>query len=144
MKHPPPTQAFGPVVNRVSDLMIHTNRYAFHGVTRLALDAKVSPSSVSRLINGKMNPSFAMVARVTTALEKTLGYRIDPRDLVAELGRFLTPHTCDLAGCQGCLPENATDEFGDIKPAFNGVKPGCWVTSRYPKGYSESKKGVSK
>lgn len=144
MKHPPPTKAFGPVINRVSDVMIHSNRYAFHGVTRLALDSKVSPSPVSRLINGKMNPSFAMVARITNALEKTLGYRIDPRDLVSELGTFLTPHTCDLADCQGCLPENATDEFGDIKPAFAGVKPGCWVTSRYPKGYIETKKGVSK
>lgn len=144
MKHPPPTQAFGPVINRVADLMIHTTRYAFHGVSRLAADANVSPSSVSRLINGKMNPSFAMVARITTALEQTLGYRIDPRDLVAELGRFLTPHTCDLAGCRGCLPENATDEFGDLKPAFDGVKPGRWVTSRHPKGYIESKKGGSK
>ena len=132
------------MVIRLQDVMIHTTRYAFHGVTRLAIDAKVSPSSVSRLINGKMNPSFAMVARVTTALEKSLGYRIDPRDLVAELGKFLTPHTCDLVGCQGCLPDNATDEFGDLKPAFDGVKPGRWVTSRYPKGYIESKKGESK
>ena len=144
MHKPPPTQAFGPVINRVSDLMIHTNRYAFHGVTRLAVDAKVSPSSVSRLINGKMNPSFALVARITNALEQTLGYRIDPRDLVAELGKFLTPHTCELASCQGCLPENATDEFGDIKPTFAGIKPGKWVTSRYPKGYLETKKGESK
>lgn len=144
MKHPPTPQAFAPVVNRVSDMMAHSTRYAFHGVTRLAADARVSASSVSRLINGKMNPSFAMVARITTALERVMGYRIDPRDLVAELGRFLTPHTCDLAGCQGCLPENASDEFGDIKPAFEGVKPGQWVTSRYPKGYQETRKGGSK
>lgn len=144
MKHQPPPQAFGPTINRVSDLMAHTNRYAFRGVTKLAADARVSASSVSRLINGKMNPSFVMVARITTALEAVLGYRIDPRDLVAELGRFLTPHTCDLAGCQGCLPENATDEFGDIKPAYQDVKPGRWVTSRYPKGYLETRKGGSK
>ena len=144
MKHPPPTQAFGPVVNRVSDLMIHTTRYAFHGVSRLAADANVSPSSVSRLINGKMNPSFAMVARITTALEQALGYRIDPRDLVAELGKFLTPHACELANCSGCVPERAWDEYGDLKPAFHGVKPGRWVTSRYPKGFIESKKGGSK
>lgn len=85
-----------------------------------------------------------MVARITTALEAVFGYRIDPRDLVAELGRFLTPHTCDLAGCQGCLPENATDEFGDLKPSFAGVVPGRWVTSRYPRGYVESLKGGSK
>lgn len=124
--------------------MAHTNRYGFHGVSRLAADARVSPSSISRLINGKMNPSFLMVARITFALETYVGYRIDPRDLIAELGKFLTPHACDLAGCQGCLPENATDEFGDIKPAFDGVKPGRWVTSRYPRGFNESKKGKLK
>jgi transcriptional regulator with XRE-family HTH domain len=142
MKHPPPTQAYGPTINRISDVMAHTDRYAFGGVTKLAADARVSPSSVSRLVHGKLNPSFNLVARVTTALEETLGYPIDPCDLVSELGKFLTPHTCDLAGCQrGCLPESATDEFGNIKSAFEGVKPGHWVTSRYPKGYISSQKG---
>jgi transcriptional regulator with XRE-family HTH domain len=144
MTKTPPKQAFGPTINRIADVMAHTNRYAFCGVARLAKDARVSASSVSRLINGKMNPSFAMVARVTTALEAAVGYRIDPRDLVAELGRFLTTNTCDLMGCQGCLPENATDEFGDIKPAFANIKPGRWVTSRYPNGYQSIKKGGSR
>lgn len=135
MTHPPP-QAFGPTVNRVSDVAAHTTRYAFKGVGRLARDAGVSPSAVSRLLNGKMNPSFLMVARITAALEKELGYRIDPRDLVAESGRFLTRFTCDLvADCRGCYPDAATDEFGDTKRAFEGVRPGQWVTSRYPSGY---------
>lgn len=141
MKHPPNTQAYGPAINRISDVMAHTTRYAFRGVTRLAEDARVSPSSISRLVHGKLNPSFILVARVTSALERTLGYHIDPRDLVAELGRFLTTHTCDLAGCRGCLPDNAMDEFGTIKSAFDGVKPGRWVTSRYPKGYKAPQKG---
>lgn len=144
MTKTPPKQVFGPTINRIADVMAHTNRYAFCGVARLAEDARVSPSSVSRLINGKMNPSFAMVARITSALEATVGYRIDPRDLVSELGRFLEVHVCDLMGCQGCLPENATDEFGDIKPAFANVKPGRWVSSRYPKGYQNTKNGGSK
>lgn len=130
-----PTQAFGPPINRVSDLMAHTRRYAFKGVRRLAQDARVSPSAVSRLINGKMNPSFLMVARITDALERELGRRIDPRDLVAESARYLTRHACDLAGCRGCLPEAATDEFGDVKQAFYGVRPGEWATSRHPRGY---------
>jgi len=144
MTKTPPKQAFGPTINRIADVMAHTNRFAFCGVARLAKDARVSASSVSRLINGKMNPSFAMVARVTSALEAAVGYRIDPRDLVAELGRFLTTNTCDLMGCQGCLPENATDEFGDIKPAFAKIKPGRWVTSRHPSGYQSIKKGGSR
>ena len=135
MHKQPPKQAFGPVINRVSDLMIHSPRYAFKGVSRLARDARVSPSSVSRLINGKLNPSFVFVARLTAAIEKQLGFRIDPRDLIAERGGFLTEFACDLAGCQGCLPENALDEFGDLKPAFQSVEPGRWVTSRHPKGF---------
>lgn len=144
MKHPPPTQAYGPAINRIADVMVHTNRYAFKGVARLAADAKVSPSSISRLIHGKLNPSFILVARITTALERTVGYRIDPRDLVSEVGRFLTRHTCDLVGCQGCLPENATDEFGSLKPTFAKVAPGHWVTSRHPNGYPSTTKGGSK
>lgn len=141
MKKPTQVQAFGPVINRVSDVMAHTTRYAFHGVAKLAEDAKVSPSAISRLINGKMNPSFAMVARITAAIEDAVGYRIDPRDLVAEMGGFLTSHTCDLVDCHGCLPENALDEFGDLKSTYVGVEPGKWVTSRYPKGYITAKKG---
>jgi len=139
MKHPPPTQAFGPVVNRFSDVMMHSDRFAFRGVSRLAEDAGVSPSSVSRLINNKLNPSFAFVARLTAAVEKQLGYRIDPRDLIAESGNFLTALNCVLVGCRGCLPEEAKDEFGSTTPAFAGVRPGTWVTSRYPNGFDPEK-----
>lgn len=141
---PPPTQAFGPGVNRIGDVMSHLTKYGFKSVGRLAADAGVSPSAVSRLINGKMNPSFLMVARITDALERQLGYRIDPRELVAEWGRFPTRFTCDLIdGCRGCIPEAATDEHGDTKRAFEGVRPGKWVTSRYPNGYevTEGKEG---
>lgn len=135
MYKPPHKQALGPVINRFADLMIHSERYAFKGVSRLARDARVSPSSVSRLINGKLNPSFVFVARLTAAIEKQLGFRIDPRDLIAERGAFLTQFACDLAGCQGCLPDKALTEDGDLMPAFKNVEPGRWVTSRYPKGF---------
>ena len=141
MKNHQPKQVFGPAVNRISDLMAHTDRYAFRGVSRLASDARVSASSVSRLINGKINPSFMLVSRVATALETQLKRPVDPRDLVGEHGKFLTRFTCDLAGCRGCLPDNATDEFGDIKPTFVGVQPGNWVTSKHPRGY-QPKKGA--
>jgi transcriptional regulator with XRE-family HTH domain len=141
MHNQPPPQAFGPTINRVSDLMEHTTKYSFWGVSQLAADAKVTPSAISRLINGKMNPSFAMVARVTTALERELGFRIDPRDLVAENGEFLTRYACDFAACRGCYPTRATDEFGDMKSAFAGIEKGHWVTSRYPRGFEATLKG---
>ena len=81
MNHPPSPQAFGPAVNRLTDVLAHSDAMAFKGVSRLARAAGVSPSAVSRLINGKSNPSFLMVARLTTALERDFGFAIDPRDL---------------------------------------------------------------
>jgi len=140
MYKPPSPQAFGPAVNRISDVMAHTTRYASSGVIRLAEDAEVTPSAVSKIINGKRNPSSLMVARIAAALEQALGIHIDPRDLVAENGRFPTRFACDLAGCSGCLPERSHDEFGNLKPAFEGIRPGEWVTSRYPKGYERNRK----
>lgn len=130
-----PKQAFGPTINRIADLMAHIDRYSFKGVARLARDAGVSASSVSRLINGKMNPSFAMTARITEALERELGLALDPREVFAENGAFPTRHVCRLVGCRGCLPECASDEHGEILPAFKGVRPGQWVSSQWPRGY---------
>lgn len=137
MKHTTPSQVFGPTVNRLADVMAHHDRFAFKGVSRLAREAGVSPSSVSRLINGKYNPSFLMVARLANALERAYGYSIDPRDLVAEGGNFIHKFCCDVVGCSGCLPENALDEFGDTKQAFEKVEPGKWVTSKHPKGITQ-------
>lgn len=142
MKNHSSPQVFGPAINRLADVMAHNDKFAFKGVRRLAKDAGVSPSSVSRLMNGKINPSFIFVARLTTALEKQFGFRIDPRDLVAENGQFLTRFACDLVGCRGCLPDNSHDEFGSLKETFIDVKPGEWITSRHPKGF-KPKKGDS-
>ena len=136
-KHHQPSPVFGPAINRFADVLAHHDRFAFKGVSRLARDAGVSPSSVSRLINGKMNPSFFMVARLTEALERQFGFRIDPRDLIAENGRFLSRYVCDLVQCDGCLPENALDEFGAVKEAFKNVESGKWVTSRHPHGLTK-------
>ena len=131
----PPPKLFGPPVNRIADVLAHLDRYAFRGVTRLAADARVSSSSVSRVIAGKMNPSFLMIARLTAALERAMGRHLDPREIFSESGEFPTRSCCELVGCRGCLPELARDEWGELKPAFRGVRPGTWVTSRHPKGY---------
>jgi hypothetical protein len=142
MSNKPPTQAYGPVINRIADVMAHTPYYQFKGTGRLAADARVDGSTISRLIHGQINPSFLLVTRVTSALEFRMGMKLDPRDLVAENGEFLTNFVCDLAACRGCLPVNALDEFGDRKAAFLDVKKGEWVTSRYPKGYLLTKGGL--
>lgn len=135
MKHPP-NQAFGPTINRLGDLMAHSTRFAFFGVTRLAAAAGVDPASVSRVLSGQQNPTYLMVIRLTEALEEELGLSIDPRDIFAEEGQFLTRFTCDLCGCPGCLPRAAYDEFQRLVPEYQTIKPGAWVTSRYPRGFT--------
>jgi transcriptional regulator with XRE-family HTH domain len=116
-----------------------THAFAYHGVIRLSEVSGVSPASISRIINGKQNPQFLLVARLTTALEQAFGIHIDPRDIFAENGLFLTPYACDLVGCRGCYPEAALDQFGNQNPAFQGVHKGEWETSKYPKGYLNQK-----
>ena len=90
--------------NRILALMAHTSRYAFQGETRLAHDAGVSKSAVSRLLRGHSNPSFALVVALTRALEKRVGRPLDPRDLISLDGHYPTATACELAGCKGCLP----------------------------------------
>lgn len=141
MNHPPPKQVFGPTINRIRDVMDHTTKYACQGVPRLAKDAGIHRTTLSRVIYGKINPSARTVGRIASALEKALGRPIDPRDLFAENGEFPTRFTCDLVGCRGCLPDVSTDEFGDRKPSYRDVKPGEWVTSLFPRGL-EGQKGA--
>ena len=115
--------------NRILALMAHTTRYAFQGETRLAHDAGVSKSAVSRLLRGHSNPSFALVVALTKALEKRLGRPLDPRDLISLDGSYPTATACELAGCRGCLPAEAYDEHNWLKPEYKDVKPGQWAAS---------------
>lgn len=101
----------------------------------------MSSSTISRINAGKLRGGVVLLHRIMDALEKDLGVRIESRDLFAEDGRFLTRFTCDLVGCRGCYPEQAFDEFGDLKLAFARIKPGKWVTSQYPRGYVSPEKG---
>ena len=128
----------GKAVSRIADAALHLTPYQFWTVARLARDAGLSTSSVSRVLAGRQSPSFLLVARLTGAVERAAGRKIDPRELVAEDGAFATRHVCELMGCSGCLPENALDEFGDTKAAFEGVGIGEWVTSRHPRGYERT------
>lgn len=62
-----------------------------------------SPNTISRLVCGRLpNPSFILVTRVTAALEREFGRRIDPREVFAELGEFISEHVCIALGCTGC------------------------------------------
>lgn len=112
--------------NRIRAAMVHCPRYAFRGVSRLADDAGISRSTVSRLVRGLTEPTFAIVSTVTAELEKASKRRIDPRELVTTNDCFPTRTVCNLMGCKGCLPDDAFDEEASIRQEFKGVKPGTW------------------
>lgn len=87
--------------------MVHVNWYLFAPVARLARDAGVSHSALSRVLSGKAAPSFALAWKVARAIEKRLGAalpggRLDPRELFSVDGTYPTPSACELAGCPGC------------------------------------------
>lgn len=131
---PIPKVNTGQVHNRILALMAHTNRYAFKGESRLAMDAGVSKSAVCRLLNGQSSPSFALVSSITKALEPHLGRglegrRLDPHELISLDGTYPTASACALAGCKGCLPAQAYDEHNRLKPEFRDMKPGEWSLS---------------
>ncbi|MGV3615154.1 MAG: helix-turn-helix domain-containing protein [Fimbriimonas sp.] len=107
--------------------MEHIPRYSFMGATRLARDAGVSKSAVSRLIRGETSPSFAIIARIATALEKECGVAIDPRQIVSENGDWSVPFVCELMACgNGCLPSWVYDRDDRIRPMHAHVLPGRW------------------
>lgn len=136
-----------PLFNRIAALMEHTTRYAFKGASRLAADAGVSKSFISRLLHGQTSPFFVHVVRLTQALEKALERRLDPREFLSLDGTYPTASVCQLAGCKGCLPAEAFDGEGNLQPQFKGIKPGQWSISQpstaQQRARSTSPKGIS-
>jgi len=114
------------VHNRIDDVLSHVPRYAFKGRSRLATDAGVSKSAVTRLLNGQSVPSVIVVFRLAKALERRMSTSLDPREIVSLDGDYPTPSTCKLMGCRGCLPCDAYDEDNNLKPEYTGVRPGQW------------------
>lgn len=118
------------IYNRIAAIMAHTTRYAFKGGSRLAADAGVSKSAVCRLLKGQSSPSYALLSRLVQALERHLGRFLDLRDLISLDGTYPTRSVCQLTGCRGCLPAQAYDDEGNLKPQFKGIKPGQWSISQ--------------
>lgn len=138
MTNPPQHKRAGPVVNRIADIMLHTKRYSFKGVLRLAEDSGIHPASVSRIIHSRRYPTGLSLLRITNALEKALGFPLDPRDVVTDTGHFLHDSCCAACRCPGCLPPAAWDRFGNRTPAFANVPPGHWVSSEFPYGLTNT------
>ena len=86
----------------------------------------MSRSTISRLVNGRINPSYRLARGVTSALEKLIGYPLDMREVFSTDGTYLTPSGCALCRCGGCLPDRAYDGEGDLRPEWRGQRPGDW------------------
>ena len=126
MRKPQPIQNRVTVQNRVGVLLVHIPRLSIRGQARLADEAGVSRSTISRLVNGRINPSYRLARTVTTVLERLLGKPLDMRDVFSTDGTYLTPSGCALCRCGGCLPEAAWAEDGTLKPDWKGARPGDW------------------
>ena len=119
-----------PVQNRIPVLLVHIPKLSIRGQARLAAEVGVSRSTVSRLVNGKINPSYRLARSVTDALERFLGRSLDIRDVFSTDGTYLTPSGCTLCLCGGCLPEAAWSEDGTLKPEWKEARPGDWSVAR--------------
>lgn len=106
--------------------MEHIQDYYIEGASRFAKDAGISRSALSRLMRGESSPSYALVCALTKALERKLGCRIDPRDLISVDGTFLTPSVCELALCNGCLPDCLYDQKDSVKSQYRHIRSGRW------------------
>ena len=125
-RHSPLSLQQCPVHNRIAAVMAHIPWYSLEGLTRLAQEAGVSKSALSRLLSGQSRPSFALVWKLTKALEKRLGKALDPCELVSLDGTYPTPSVCVLCGCSGCLPEEVYDDQEKLRPEYQHLKPGAW------------------
>ena len=121
-----PTGATAPA-NRLNTILLHSTRYCFEPQCRLATDVHCSRSTISRLVNGRTAPSFALVQAIASALEEDFGFPIDAREIFSPDGTYPTRSACRLCQCDGCLPEQAYTRSGSLKPEWRGVKPGNWT-----------------
>ena len=119
-----------PIQNRVRVLLVHIPIFSIRGQARLAEDVGVSRSTISRLVGGRINPSYRLARAVTDALEKRLGRPLDIRDVFSTDGTYPTPSGCALCRCGGCLPEAAWGDDGVLKREWKGARPGDWSLAR--------------
>lgn len=118
-------------------LMSHLPRYSFKRVKRLAHDSGVFPATVSRIMRGQSKPSYAVMLKITKALEVALGKSLDMPELVREDREYPTTFICSLVGCYGCLPVFAYTHNDQMRAKYRDWRPGYWTGD-----ISEEQEGV--
>lgn len=115
------------ISNRLRAILLHVPYYAFEGTARLARDTGLAPSSISRIIRGKVSPSYVAVETITKAISQRLGRRLDARELFTTDGTYPTPSTCELMDCSGCHPPEAWCEITNtLRLPWRWRIPGDW------------------
>ena len=114
------------IESRLSEAITHVPRYSGRVRMRLSADSGVPKTTLRRLLKGHCNPSFLIVCRVISAIERQTGKRLDPRELFSEGGAFLSDYVCEAMDCSGCLPEESHDSEGNLTPKYKDVRPGQW------------------
>lgn len=115
------------VRNRLDAILWHVARYQFRGTSRLAQDAGVAKSAVSRLRRGQGHPDYILLYRVAEAIGRQIGRPLDLREIAVEHGReFPTPFVCSIFGCR-CLPSWAYHEDGSLDARYSHLVPGRWT-----------------
>ena len=116
--------------NRLRAIIQHIPAFYFQPITKLAREAGVSHSAISRICSGKSGASYPVVCAVTEVLEQRFGKRIDPREIVSFDGTYPTSSVCELCNCKGCTPHAFWDEkIDEVKPQYRAVDTRAWSLS---------------
>lgn len=83
--------------NRISDFLSYINQSSETPFS-LARETGLPRVTLRRIINGTVCPDFLTVAIITASIERQIRKRLDPREIVAFNGEFLTPDLDDLLG----------------------------------------------
>jgi len=117
--------------NRLRPILIHVPWYSIQGQARLAVDCRVSRSTIGRLVHNQISPSYALARAVTDALSRRLGIAVDMRDIFSTDGTYPVAKVCNLTqNCNGCFPPDAYDEDGSLRLEYRDLQPGDWCTYR--------------
>ena len=98
---PEEEEAGNRMASRIEAIMENVDRYMIDGRRRLMEDTGLSRTEVHRLVTGDCNPSYRVVLAVVEALERQVGERIDPREILSYGGAFERT-VCAITRCRGC------------------------------------------